>query len=125
MKKFLIRRQVVESHFKHCGSSFGVNVLGSGSRRSLYGSRKGVFRGKVGGGVAAKCCTAEVGVKTSRTRGYWDACNPLKRREVIGLVFGVSGLFVEPLTVNAAGLPPEQKPKLCDEACEKELENVW
>lgn len=27
--------------------------------------------------------------------------------------------------VEAAGLPPEEKPKLCDDACEKELENVW
>ena len=50
-----------------------------------------------------------------------------KRREVM---FGVgvmsSVLFVETCAnANAAGLPPEDKPKLCDDACEKELENVW
>lgn len=99
-------------------------MLGSGSRRSLYGNRKGVFSGKVGG-VAVKCCDAQVRVKTSRTREYWAERNSLKRREVIGLIFGVSSLFIEPLAVNGAGLPPEQKPKLCDDACEKELENVW
>ncbi|KAH8502319.1 hypothetical protein H0E87_013857 [Populus deltoides] len=53
----------------------------------------------------------------------------MKRRDhVIGLVLGVSslcnniGLFDD--IAKAAGLPPEDKPRLCDENCEKELENV-
>ncbi|GMH08703.1 hypothetical protein Nepgr_010543 [Nepenthes gracilis] len=50
--------------------------------------------------------------------------NLVKRRDVIGLLLGLSYLLVDPLGVKAAGLPPEQKPKLCDDACEKELENV-
>ena len=52
----------------------------------------------------------------------------MKRRDhVTGLVLGVSslcniGLFDD--IAKAAGLPPEDKPRLCDENCEKELENV-
>lgn len=34
-------------------------------------------------------------------------------------IFGLAGL-----DAIAAGLPPEEKPKLCDAACETELENV-
>lgn len=51
--------------------------------------------------------------------------NVIKRREVIGLVLGLSSLFVDSYEAKGAGLPPEQKPKLCDDDCEKELENVW
>ncbi|XP_074281444.1 peptidyl-prolyl cis-trans isomerase FKBP16-3, chloroplastic [Silene latifolia] len=47
----------------------------------------------------------------------------VKRRNVIGLFLGLS-LAIESRDAEAAGLPPEQKPKLCDEACEKELENI-
>ncbi|GAB2294312.1 hypothetical protein Dimus_028522 [Dionaea muscipula] len=52
--------------------------------------------------------------------------NLVKRRDVIGLLLGLSSLFVDSSThkAGAAGLPPEVKPKLCDDACEKELENV-
>lgn len=50
--------------------------------------------------------------------------NLYKRRNVIGLLVGLSYLSIDPHETMAAGLPPEDKPKLCDEACEKELENV-
>ncbi|KAJ3681391.1 hypothetical protein LUZ60_015880 [Juncus effusus] len=47
------------------------------------------------------------------------------RRNIIGLLFGTIPAFnLVPCNANAAGLPPEEKPKLCDDACEKELENV-
>ncbi|XLR31870.1 hypothetical protein S83_059770, partial [Arachis hypogaea] len=45
------------------------------------------------------------------------------RRDFLGLALGVSSLFVGSLEGKRAGLPPEDKPKLCDEACEKELKN--
>ena len=65
-------------------------------------------------------------LKASRAREDCDEFKLCKRREVIGLVFGVSSsLFVESFVANGAGLPPENKPKLCDDACEKKLENVW
>jgi len=42
------------------------------------------------------------------------------------LVLGVSGgLSMSSLAAYAAGLPPEDKPRLCEAECEKELENVW
>lgn len=73
--------------------------------------------------LAVRCSNSEL--KASRVREDWDEIKSCKRREVIGLVFGVSSLFVESFVANGAGLPPEDKPKLCDDACEKELENVW
>ncbi|KAH9613636.1 hypothetical protein KSS87_018824 [Heliosperma pusillum] len=47
----------------------------------------------------------------------------VKRRNVIGLFLGLS-FVLDSRDAQAAGLPPEEKPKLCDDACEKELENV-
>lgn len=49
----------------------------------------------------------------------------VKRRDAIGLLCGLSSFFINSFEVNGAGLPPEEKPKLCDNTCEKELENVW
>ncbi|KAK9665042.1 hypothetical protein RND81_14G086600 [Saponaria officinalis] len=53
-----------------------------------------------------------------------SSSNLVKRRNAIGLFLGLSYLVVESRDAVAAGLPPEQKPKLCDDVCEKELENV-
>ncbi|GAU47204.1 hypothetical protein TSUD_89130 [Trifolium subterraneum] len=51
--------------------------------------------------------------------------NTNSRRDFLGLALGVSTLFVHSFdAANGAGLPPEEKPKLCDDTCEKELENV-
>ncbi|GFQ04390.1 peptidyl-prolyl cis-trans isomerase fkbp16-3 chloroplastic [Phtheirospermum japonicum] len=46
------------------------------------------------------------------------------RRNLINLGFGVLTLLSGSSFAEAAGLPPEEKPRLCDDACEKELENV-
>ncbi|KAJ7980657.1 Peptidylprolyl isomerase [Quillaja saponaria] len=62
--------------------------------------------------------------KPSRARECADVLTLSTRRDVIGLVLGVSSLFVNSFDVKAAGLPPEEKPRLCDDTCEKELENV-
>ncbi|GAB4825579.1 hypothetical protein Ancab_008453 [Ancistrocladus abbreviatus] len=49
----------------------------------------------------------------------------VKRRDVIRVFLGVSCLLPGDLfDAKAAGLPTEQKAKLCDDTCEKELENV-
>ncbi|KAK4721032.1 hypothetical protein R3W88_011265 [Solanum pinnatisectum] len=52
--------------------------------------------------------------------------NATKRRDLLmGLGFcGVTSFLVGSCYAEAAGLPPEEKPKLCDATCEKELENV-
>lgn len=54
-----------------------------------------------------------------------DEMNLVSRRHLIGLVLGVSTLILDSFDAKGAGLPPEEKPRLCDDACEKELENVW
>ncbi|KAL4344217.1 hypothetical protein AHAS_Ahas11G0156300 [Arachis hypogaea] len=66
-----------------------------------------------------------VKAKASDTTEYAAMVNINSRRNFLGLALGISSLFVGSLEAKGAGLPPEDKPKLCDEACEKELENVW
>ncbi|KAK7404477.1 hypothetical protein VNO78_05396 [Psophocarpus tetragonolobus] len=66
-----------------------------------------------------------VKANTSETRECTIAMfNANSRRDFLGLALGVSGLIISSLDANGAGLPPEEKPKLCDDTCEKELENV-
>ncbi|XLU20679.1 hypothetical protein S245_056745, partial [Arachis hypogaea] len=65
-----------------------------------------------------------VKAKASDTTECAAMVNSSSRRDFLGLALGVSSLFVGSLEGKGAGLPPEDKPKLCDEACEKELENV-
>uniref|UniRef100_A0A0F7CZ30 peptidylprolyl isomerase n=1 Tax=Melianthus villosus TaxID=377280 RepID=A0A0F7CZ30_9ROSI len=48
----------------------------------------------------------------------------LRRRDLFGIVFSVSSFLVHSIDAHGAGLPSEEKPKLCDDNCEKELENV-
>lgn len=64
-------------------------------------------------------------VKSSETAECSAISDTNSRRDFLGLALGVSGLFIGSLEAKGAGLPPEEKPKLCDDACEKELENVW
>lgn len=47
------------------------------------------------------------------------------RRKAVGAVFGMSSIFISSRQAKGAGLPQEEKPRLCDDTCEKELENVW
>lgn len=54
-----------------------------------------------------------------------DECAVMNRRNLINVGVGLLGLLSGTTLAEAAGLPPEDKPKLCDDACEKELENVW
>ncbi|XP_031480974.1 peptidyl-prolyl cis-trans isomerase FKBP16-3, chloroplastic [Nymphaea colorata] len=48
----------------------------------------------------------------------------VSRRDAFGFFLLLAGLGNQTLDAVGAGLPPEEKPKLCDDACEKELENV-
>lgn len=66
-------------------------------------------------------------VIASETREQSCKINNLcSRRDAMLLVLGVSGgLSMNSLAAYAAGLPPEDKPRLCEAECEKELENVW
>ncbi|MBA0854574.1 hypothetical protein Goshw_002004, partial [Gossypium schwendimanii] len=59
-----------------------------------------------------------------KTRKYSNGPDLVTRRDVMGLLFGVPIISLNSPDADGAGLPPEEKPKLCDDACEKELENV-
>ena len=68
---------------------------------------------------------ANISAKEWRMKEYAKEFNLTGRREMIGLICGTSSLVIDALNAKAAGLPPEDKPRLCDDACEKEIENVW
>ncbi|XP_057958001.1 peptidyl-prolyl cis-trans isomerase FKBP16-3, chloroplastic isoform X2 [Malania oleifera] len=63
-------------------------------------------------------------LRVSRARECCNESTLVKRRDVIGFIFGASWFLTKSFNANGAGLPPEQKPRLCDDPCEKELENV-
>ncbi|XLR26193.1 hypothetical protein S83_054093 [Arachis hypogaea] len=65
-----------------------------------------------------------VKTKASGTTECAAMVNTNSRRDFLGLALGISSLFVGSLEAKGAGLPPKDKPKLCDKACEKELKNV-
>ncbi|XP_042519023.1 peptidyl-prolyl cis-trans isomerase FKBP16-3, chloroplastic isoform X2 [Macadamia integrifolia] len=62
-------------------------------------------------------------VRTGGSREYEDDFALINRRTMIGLTFGISRLVVS-FDAEPAGLPPEQKLRLCDDACKEKLENV-
>ena len=68
---------------------------------------------------------SEPGTDVSETRRYKEIHTITSRRSALGLGLLVFTLGLTPTDAKGAGLPPEQKPRLCDDACEKELENVW
>lgn len=69
-----------------------------------------------------RCSNMRHAPELSYTEG--PRLNLFKRRNVMGLLLGLSCLSIDSQESSAAGLPPEEKPRICDDACEKELENV-
>ncbi|EPS63089.1 hypothetical protein M569_11698 [Genlisea aurea] len=68
---------------------------------------------------------SKVGMHPSFRMLFLPQSTFITRRNLINLVSGGLGLYGGASRfAEAAGLPPEDKPKLCDDACEKELENV-
>ncbi|CAH9141403.1 unnamed protein product [Cuscuta epithymum] len=53
-----------------------------------------------------------------------NECAVMNRRSLMNIGVGLLSFESGSTFVGAAGLPPEEKPKLCDQSCEKELENV-
>ncbi|KAL6189006.1 hypothetical protein ACLB2K_040396 [Fragaria x ananassa] len=50
--------------------------------------------------------------------------NLIQRRDAIAFLFGFSScLVLDSFQAQGAGLPPEEKPRLCDNSCEQQLEN--
>ncbi|KAL6970713.1 peptidylprolyl isomerase, partial [Sarracenia purpurea var. burkii] len=73
-------------------------------------------------GVIVRCSSSELRIESSKMIENGDELLLLKR-DVIGLMVGASCLLVKSFDADGAGLPPEQKPRLCDDTCEKALEN--
>ncbi|KAI3797935.1 hypothetical protein L1987_33200 [Smallanthus sonchifolius] len=74
--------------------------------------------------VTAQCLRLGIDTKGSQNVGCESELLLVKRRVVIGLGLSASSLLFHSPNVESAGLPPEEIPKLCDDSCEKELENV-
>ncbi|KAI9081902.1 hypothetical protein K1719_036164 [Acacia pycnantha] len=70
--------------------------------------------------LAVHCSSFDLQTKSTRAR----ECVAITRRDILGFAFGAPSLFISSFTAKGAGLPPEEKPRLCDDTCEKELENV-
>uniref|UniRef100_A0A453RPI8 peptidylprolyl isomerase n=1 Tax=Aegilops tauschii subsp. strangulata TaxID=200361 RepID=A0A453RPI8_AEGTS len=83
-----------------------------------------------GGNTRAPCCCRAAAGGSAAQCGGADDDNGgvVTRRGVFGaVVLGVSSSALclqAALDAVAGGLPPEEKPKLCDAACEAELENL-
>lgn len=72
------------------------------------------------------CSALDPQTNVSQMELLRDEMNTLTgRRNAVGLGLIVSTVGLMPTGAEGAGLPPEEKPRLCDDACEKELENVW
>ncbi|XWS13172.1 hypothetical protein CRYUN_Cryun36dG0014800 [Craigia yunnanensis] len=91
--------------------------LGSASGKSLSANHLALSNVRAQG-LIVRCSSC-------KTRKYSNGLNLVTRRDVMGLLFGVPSILLNSPDANGAGLPPEEKPKLCDDACEKELENEW
>ncbi|CAO2173611.1 unnamed protein product [Urochloa humidicola] len=102
----------------------------SASRAWLRGGSAGAFRSRALSSEAPCCCKAAGGGSAAQCgeadgfviRGGSSAT--ATRRGLIGVALGASALGLAALDAVASGLPPEEKPKLCDAACESELGNI-
>lgn len=97
--------------------------LGCILAKSDSANRKKVY--KVNVGVGVQSLASESRLQTVKTIEHQNEYAFMNRRNLINLGFGLVSLLSGSTFAEAAGLPPEEKPKLCDDACEKELENVW
>ncbi|KAH1113506.1 hypothetical protein J1N35_006884 [Gossypium stocksii] len=59
-----------------------------------------------------------------KIRKYSNGRDLVTRKDVMGLFLGFSIISLHSQNSNGVGLPFKEKPKLCDDACEKELESV-
>ncbi|XP_028062360.1 peptidyl-prolyl cis-trans isomerase FKBP16-3, chloroplastic [Camellia sinensis] len=97
--------------------------LGAAFSKCLSTNRHTISGGKIRA-ANVQCTYSEFRARASMTMENGDELTLVKRRNVIGLVLGASILLINSFNADGAGLPPEEKPRLCDDACEKELENV-
>ncbi|KAG0496577.1 hypothetical protein HPP92_001103 [Vanilla planifolia] len=70
------------------------------------------------------CLYTNTGMITANMEKSAEEKSLTSRRTMLNLITAISAFVIDSTKTNAAGLPPEQKPKLCLDACEKELENA-
>ncbi|KAK6118629.1 hypothetical protein DH2020_047621 [Rehmannia glutinosa] len=97
--------------------------LGCTFGRGNSSNRQRLYKINVGAGVQS--IASEPRLQELKTNEHEDEFGFMNRRNLINLGFGLLSLLSGSTFAEAAGLPPEEKPRLCDDACEKELENVW
>ncbi|TKW11519.1 hypothetical protein SEVIR_6G237166v4 [Setaria viridis] len=101
-------------------------LLPSGPRQASA-SRAWLHGGGASRSRAPCCCKAAAGGSAAKCGAADDLTTSggsSTRRGMLGVALGASALGLAAFDAVAAGLPPEEKPKLCDAACESELENV-
>lgn len=76
-------------------------------------------------GVGIQSSASDYKIESLKTIEAREECDLMKRRHLMKLGVGVMSLVSGSRFAEAAGLPPEEKPRLCDDECEKALENVW
>ncbi|TVU04786.1 hypothetical protein EJB05_47920 [Eragrostis curvula] len=81
------------------------------------------FRNRALSSEAACSCRAAAGGSAAQC-GAADEFAVSTRRSLLGVALSASAFGLAAFDAVAGGLPPEEKPKLCDAACESELENV-
>ncbi|KAH1057549.1 hypothetical protein J1N35_035614 [Gossypium stocksii] len=59
-----------------------------------------------------------------KTMKYSNGLDLVTQRDVMGLLFGFPIISLNLPNADGVGLPPKEKPKLCNDACENELEKV-
>lgn len=82
------------------------------------------FRSRALISEAPCCCKAAAGGSAAQCDDFLIGGGTSTRRGLVGVALGASALGLAAFDAVAAGLPPEEKPKLCDASCESELENV-
>ncbi|XP_052206128.1 peptidyl-prolyl cis-trans isomerase FKBP16-3, chloroplastic isoform X1 [Diospyros lotus] len=103
-------------------SSLLLPLVGS-TFSKCFATNNHILCGNKIGAIVPQCRGSEPKARAPKIPKYADLTF-IKRRDAIGLGFGVSSLFINLFDAEGAGLPPEEKPRLCDDTCEKELENV-
>lgn len=93
------------------------------SKRSTFTPSRGIGRLRIQS-PTVRCLSEEFRAESASPREYEDQTTLMKRRDIIGLALSISSLVMSSSDTKGAGLPPEEKPRLCDAACEKELENA-
>ncbi|KAL8104397.1 peptidyl-prolyl cis-trans isomerase FKBP16-3, chloroplastic isoform X3 [Apium graveolens] len=105
-------------------ASISLHLLPLGSMCSKqFSACHQIARGKLQC-MNMRCLSSELERKPSQETDVEYEVSVVTRRSMIGLALGVSSNLLYSSNAKSAGLPPEDKPMLCDEECQKELENV-